>query len=122
MGHKGDMDATYTTNKSRLPEHVLEDMREAYQRAQAFVGTDSGPQPVDKMEAVVEAMRRMAEAYGIDPMRVRIERQKELGRNLDSEEEIQAMQNEIKKTREGEKDPQTIVKEGELESYLRDGW
>jgi hypothetical protein len=76
MGHKGDMDATYTTNKRRLPEHVLEDMRAAYPKAQEFIGTQPEPRPVDKIEAVLEAMRRMAEAYGIDPLRVRIERRR----------------------------------------------
>jgi len=32
MGHKGDMEATYTVNK-RLPEDVIEKMREAYAKA-----------------------------------------------------------------------------------------
>jgi len=27
MGHKGDIEARYTTNKGRLPEDVVEDMR-----------------------------------------------------------------------------------------------
>jgi hypothetical protein len=27
MGHKGDMEARYTTNKHRLPPEVIEDMR-----------------------------------------------------------------------------------------------
>jgi hypothetical protein len=45
-----------------------------------------------------------------------------LGRDLNNEEEIQAIQNEIRKTRTSEKDPQIIVKEAELESYLKDSW
>ncbi|MCP8313770.1 MAG: hypothetical protein H3Z53_05295 [archaeon] len=32
------------------------------------------------------------------------------------------IQNEIKKVREGERDPQRIVREEELERYLADGW
>ena len=32
MGHKGDIENRYTTNKCRLPEDVIEDMREAYRR------------------------------------------------------------------------------------------
>lgn len=27
MGHKGDIEARYTTNKSRLPQDVMDDMR-----------------------------------------------------------------------------------------------
>jgi len=32
--HKGDIGNRYTTNRQRLPEQVIEDMREAYRRAQ----------------------------------------------------------------------------------------
>jgi integrase len=39
MGHKGDIEAQYTTNKSRLPEEVVEDMRESYRKAQALLQT-----------------------------------------------------------------------------------
>jgi len=34
MGHKGDIEARYTTNKQRLPEDVVEELREAYRKAQ----------------------------------------------------------------------------------------
>jgi hypothetical protein len=39
MGHKGDIENRYTTNKHRLPESVIEDMREAYKRGQEFLQT-----------------------------------------------------------------------------------
>jgi hypothetical protein len=39
MGHKGDIENRYTTNKGRLPESVIEDMREAYGRSQKFLQT-----------------------------------------------------------------------------------
>ena len=55
-------------------------------------------------------------------MRVRIEEQRELDRALDNEEEIRAIHNEIKKLRNNEDDPQTIVREEELEDYLSEGW
>jgi len=37
MGHKGDIESRYTTNKCKLPEAVVEDMREAYRRSQEFL-------------------------------------------------------------------------------------
>jgi hypothetical protein len=40
MGHKGDIEARYTTNKGKLPDDVIQDMREAYARSQEFLGTD----------------------------------------------------------------------------------
>ncbi len=39
MGHTGDMEARYTTNKGRLPESMIEDMREAYRRSQSYFQT-----------------------------------------------------------------------------------
>jgi len=40
MGHKGDIENRYTTNKCRLPEDVIEDMREAYRRSQELSTDD----------------------------------------------------------------------------------
>jgi hypothetical protein len=42
MGHKGDIENRYTTNKARLPETVIDDMREAYRRSQKFLQTTAG--------------------------------------------------------------------------------
>jgi hypothetical protein len=39
MGHKGDIENRYTTNKQRLPESVIEDMRMAYRRSEEFLQT-----------------------------------------------------------------------------------
>jgi len=39
MGHVGDIDARYTTNKGRLTEEMLEDMRTAYSRSTKYLQT-----------------------------------------------------------------------------------
>jgi hypothetical protein len=39
MGHKGDIENRYTTNRKRLPEDTIENMREAYQRSQIYLQT-----------------------------------------------------------------------------------
>lgn len=76
-----------------------------------------------KDEAKLEAIRVFAEALGVEPMRVRIEKQKQLGREPNVDEEIQAIQNEIKKLRSNpNNDPKMIVGEGELEHCIDDGW
>ncbi len=56
MGHKGSMEARYTTNKGRLPESLLDDMRESYRRAEPFLAT-----AVDR--------RRAGEGQPMDPSR-----------------------------------------------------
>ncbi|MDE1820942.1 MAG: site-specific integrase [Euryarchaeota archaeon] len=54
MGHKGSMEARYTTNKGRLPTDLLDDMREAYARCEPFVCTI----PVKTDNDVLVEMRR----------------------------------------------------------------
>jgi hypothetical protein len=39
MGHAGDIENRYTTNKRRLPDSVISDMRQAYERSQEFLET-----------------------------------------------------------------------------------
>lgn len=39
MGHSGDIDAQYTTNKRRLPNDIVEDMRQAYRKVQGLLQT-----------------------------------------------------------------------------------
>ena len=39
MGHKGSMEARYTTNKGRLTSEMHQDMREAYERCSPFLST-----------------------------------------------------------------------------------
>lgn len=81
-----------------------------------------------RKDLVQTAIGKFAEAFGIDPVRVKIEKQKELGRALKPEEEIQALQLAIKKTREEGSprsegnDPKKVIDEGELEKHLLDGW
>lgn len=37
MGHKGDIDARYTTNKGQLPPHLIEDLRAKYKACEAYL-------------------------------------------------------------------------------------
>ncbi|MCK5593095.1 hypothetical protein KAI31_03255, partial [Candidatus Bathyarchaeota archaeon] len=59
---------------------------------------------------------------GIDLLEVKVAKERELQRELDRDEEIDLFENEIRKMREGEDDPQIVVDEEEVESYLLDGW
>ncbi len=41
MGHKGSIEAKYTTNKSRLPDSLLKEMRDAFQRCVEFLDIET---------------------------------------------------------------------------------
>ncbi|MCJ7574592.1 site-specific integrase [Candidatus Bathyarchaeota archaeon] len=56
MGHKGDIENRYTTNKERLPEEVIEDMRGAYARSQEYLSTRNVE--VSSEERIKEAFKK----------------------------------------------------------------
>jgi len=55
MGHKGDIENRYTANKARLPESVIENMREAYKRSHDYLQTTK---PETTEEKLKEAFRK----------------------------------------------------------------
>ncbi len=123
-GHKGDIEARYSTNKGRLPPDMIEDIREAYRRCEPFLSTVA--QPTEQMtiikEAKIEALKSIAKTmFGIDLLEVKVAKENEESRELTQDETIELFESEMKKTRE-QPDPQVIVEEKELESYLKDGW
>ena len=100
-------------------------MRDAYKACEPFLSTFAQPleQSMIVKEAKVEALKSIAKnLLGIDLMEVKVAKEKELQRELERDEEIELFENEIRKMREPKDDPQIIVAENELESYLKDGW
>ncbi len=56
MGHKGSIEAQYTTNKGRLPKEMVEDMREAYSRCEPFLSTTPTRHQADTQANVAKVM------------------------------------------------------------------
>jgi len=127
MGHKGDMEARYSTNKGRLPENLVEDMRSAFTASSEYLETTPRPER-DKKEMLLEMWRQQAQMYGIDPMKVKIEKERELGKELSLDEEQKLLTTEIKRLtipqlgKNGKPYRSKIVNENELPSYVEDGW
>jgi hypothetical protein len=125
MGHQGDMEARYSTNKGRLPQQMIEDMRASYRKCQPYLETLT--QPINQSsivkEAKKEALKSLAKSLlDIDLLDVKIAKERELDRALDVDEEIALFETTIQKLREQDDDPQLIVAEADLEAYLHDGW
>ncbi len=119
MGHKGDMEARYTTNKGRLSDEMIEDMRRTFQQSEQFLSTEE-IQEKDKKELLLEMWREQAKIYGINPLKIKIEKQRESnGSSLESE--ILAIKDAIVKSRE-ERYEGKLVTENELVPYIEKGW
>jgi transcriptional regulator with XRE-family HTH domain len=103
---------------------MIEDMRKCYRGCEPFLSTTirQVEQSDIVKEAKIEALKSIAKTmFGIDLAEVKIAKEKELGKELGSDEEIELLEIEIKKLREHQ-DPQIIVAEEELERHLEEGW
>ena len=117
MGHKGDIENRYTTNKCRLPESVIEDMREAYRRSQEYLQTTKVEETSE--EKLRQAFRKqllLVAGFSQDEV-------EKMDIRTMSDEELQAI---IRKRLLGEKandcTAQKVVPLEDVESYLERGW
>ena len=79
MGHKGDIEARYTTNKGRLTDEMISDMRRAYSKSQEFlctINSENNNSSQNKKEMLLDMWREQAKIYGIDPVKIKIEKQR----------------------------------------------
>jgi len=122
----------------KSPEYDEEWFRKEYMKVEPRLNIISNPTgetlekriETSKNEAVIEAVRSFARALGIDPMRIRIERQREMGRELTWDEEFKLLQDQIRKlvvhpvklNGENNRRYETkLVTEKELVDHLNDG-
>lgn len=56
MGHKGSIEAKYTTNKGVLPEALINEMREAFKRSEEFLDLEGQSEdPLIKQKEQIQA-------------------------------------------------------------------
>ncbi len=117
MGHKGDIENRYTTNKRRLPESVITDMRQAYEKSQEFLQTSKSKETSE--EKLKDSVRKqLLLVAGLS--------QEDLDK-LDvasmSDEELQSL---IRKKLLGLQAPngssQKVISVAEANNYLAKGW
>jgi hypothetical protein len=116
MGHKGDIENRYTTNKCRLPESVIEDMREAYKRSQEFLQTRLEETSEEKIRQAFRKQLLLVTGFRQDEV-------EKMDVSSMNDEELQAI---IRKRLLGEKTndcaTQKVVPIDAVESYLEQGW
>ncbi len=117
MGHKGDIEARYSTNKGRLPPDMIEEMREAYKRCERLLQTFGG-EPEDD-----ERIRR---AFKEQLLAVAGFKQDEV-ENMDlsslGDEELHSLiRQRLLGVMENNGSKQKVIQMGEVESYISGGW
>jgi integrase len=116
MGHKGDIENRYTTNKSRLSDEVVNDMREAYRRSQEYLQASKVAETSEE---------KLAQAFRKQLLLVAGLKQDEIDKmDLSSltDEELQQTVREklLGSTANGAK--QKVVNADEVDSHLAQGW
>jgi integrase len=144
MGHQGDMEARYTTNKGRLPKALIESMWNAFSSCEAYLSTQ--PQSRDE-DPELTTIRTMVESgvldlakpnvrtyliqkLGIQDMEVRVAKLRVQGydddasvaRTLYGELGIDPLRIDTLTKKKENGDPKKIVAEDELDSHLAEGW
>ncbi|MHA1632247.1 MAG: site-specific integrase [Candidatus Freyarchaeota archaeon] len=116
MGHKGDIENRYTTNKCRLPEDVIEDMREAYRRSQEYLQTTRTETGREKL--IEEFRRQLLLVAGFS--------QEEINKidinNLTDEEFQDLIRKRLLGNTNTDCGTQKVISLNELEKYLENGW
>ena len=113
MGHKGSMEARYTTHKGRLPASLVDDMREAYRRSEPVLSTMPSRTEQDAQSRMA---RTMLLGLGYT--------EEELA-PIDFEELDVAVFQEMvtkKMARPEGRAPQRLVDSSELADFLAKGW
>ena len=116
MGHKGDIESKYTTHKHRLPEEVIERMRQSYARAQKFLQTTAVALSRETLRD--EFRRQLLLAAGFKSEEVERMSLEEM-----SDEEFQAKMRErlaVSVLNDGVR--QRVVSKDEAERYIEQGW
>ena len=143
MGHKGDMEARYTTNKGRLPGDLIEDMRRSFRDCEEYLSTRPPSREEDPELTTIRTMvesgvldlskpnvrRYLVKKLGIEDLEVRVAKMREGGLNEDDayarvicgELGVEPIRVEAPKPKNNS-DPKKIVAEEELERYLAEGW
>jgi len=116
MGHKGDIENRYTTNKGRLTENVIEDMRDAYKRSQEFLQT-SGYEKTSKETLRDELRHQLLLVAGFNADEI-----DELDLSMEDVEFQETVRRKLLGSMTSNGNSQRVVQIRDVEEFLGKGW
>lgn len=114
MGHKGDVEAVYTVNKRRLPEDLVEQMRDSYTKCQKYLQTAEGGKEEDVTK---EFKRQLLLVAGFKSDEI-----KEEHLDLEDEEFQKLVRDRLVTEVKINGARQKVVEINRVEDHLADGW
>lgn len=116
-GHKGDIEARYSTNKGRLPPDMIEDIRESYRRCEEFLQTIK-PEAPNEEKIKEEFKKQLLLVAGFRP-----EELDKMDLSGMKEDEFQGLvRQKLLGVMENNGARQKVVPVDEIEKYLAEGW
>ncbi|MFH2112026.1 MAG: site-specific integrase [Candidatus Bathyarchaeota archaeon] len=115
MGHKGDIEARYTTNKGRLPENVIEDMREAYRKSLEYLETGKQGVSEDKLRDALRRQLLLVAGFSGEEI-------DDLDLSMDDTEFQETVRKKLLGSMVNNGNNQRVVSLDDVEEYLSRGW
>jgi hypothetical protein len=116
MGHKGDIEARYSTNKGRLPPTMIEEMRKSYKKCESMLSTQTGE--LDKEEIKQTVKEEFLSLAGISEERIE---------NMDvssmsKEDVLKVVREKLLGSMVNNGNKQRVVPLGEVKSFIGQGF
>lgn len=117
MGHKGDIENRYTTNKQKLPESVIEDMRSAYARSEELLQTKINEETSEeKVSKILKKQLLLMAGFKQDEI-------DKMDLKMMTDEEVQeSVRNRLLGLKAENGSKQMVVNVNEANDYLSKGW
>jgi hypothetical protein len=116
MGHKGDIEARYSTNKGRLPPSMIEEMREAYKKCEPLLSTKAETATEDQIK------RTMREQFLVVAGFKKEELEKMNLAEMTDEELQNAVRQRLVGMMTGNGSRQKVIPVQEVRSYIGQGY
>jgi hypothetical protein len=117
MGHKGDIEHTYTTNRHTLPSKVVEDMRASYSRAQKYLESENAVSEGQDLRVETRSQLLLASGFAEEE----IEKMGDLS-SISNQELHEAIKRKLLGVMTNNGAKQKVVNLSEVEQYISGGW
>ncbi|MEM2842205.1 MAG: site-specific integrase [Thermoproteota archaeon] len=117
MGHKGDIENRYTTNKQKLSESVIEDMRNAYKRSQEYLQTTIS-EATNEEKIHVAVKKQLFLAVGFKEEEI----EKVDLANLSDEEFQNLVKQRLLGVMQNNGNRQKVISLDDVERFISEGW